>query len=143
MAENLEQELVKLEQEYAQKRAEIESREQAGEAQPEKETVREVVREQIEAAPAPQAAPPSDDVQTPPVQAAPPGDDTPSYQRPELQAHVQELINLAFEKSIKEAIDKVKAAHNPALLDAFHDALTDNLYNELVERGQIKELTSS
>jgi len=134
MAENLEQELVKLEQEYAQKRAEIESREKVGEVRevpPEKETVREVVREQIEAAPAP------------PVQTTPPSDDTSSYQRPELQAHVQELINLAFERSIKEAIDKVKASHNPALIDAFHDALVDNLYNELVERGQIKELTSS
>ncbi len=136
MAENLEQELVKLEQEYAQKRAEIESREQTGEVQeapPEKETVREVVREQIDAAPTP----------APPAQAAPPSDDTLSYQRQDLQAHVQELINLAFEKSIKEAIDKVKATHNPALIDAFHDALVDNLYNELVERGQIKELTSS
>jgi len=136
MAENLEQELTKLEQEYTQKRAEIEGRKEAGEVHEvpsEKETVEEIVREQIGTTPTP----------APPVQAAPPGDDTPSYQRPELQAHVQELINLAFERSIREAIDKVKATHNPALIDAFHDALVDNLYSELVERGQIKELTSS
>ncbi len=130
MTENLEQELSKLEQEYTRKRAEVENRRETGEIEKlpsEKETLREVVKEQMEPgmAPAPQTAP---------------GTDLPSYQRPELQQQVQEFIDITFNKSMKDALTKVKATHNPALIDAFHDALVDNLYDQLVERGKIKEL---
>ena len=133
MAENLEQELSKLEQEYTQKRAEVESRREAGEVRElpsEKETLREVVKEQIEPGMAPA------------LQTAP-STDLPSYQRPELQQQVQEFIDIIFNKSIGDALTKVKATHNPALIDAFHDALVDNLYDQLVERGKIKELKLS
>ncbi len=134
MAENLEQELSKLEQEYIEKRSEVEKRREVGEIEKlpsEKETLKEVVEEQVvqpSTAPTPQTTP---------------GADLPSYQRPELQQQVQELIDLTFDKSIKDALIKVKATHNPALIDAFHDALVDNLYDQLVERGKIKELKLS
>ncbi|MDX1535581.1 MAG: hypothetical protein R3346_02380 [Candidatus Spechtbacterales bacterium] len=64
----------------------------------------------------------------------------PSYQSPELRDKVQELVNMAFEKDINSAIDRAKKEDNPALLDAFHDALVDYLYDHLVERGKLEQL---
>lgn len=67
-------------------------------------------------------------------------DEPASYQRPELREDVQELVNTAFEKDISTAIEEAKKRDNPALLDAFHDALVDYLYDHLVERGKLEKL---
>jgi len=63
-----------------------------------------------------------------------------SYEKPQLKAQVDELVNTIFEKNIDAAIDKVKTQNNPALLDAFHDVLTDKLYEQLVNSGRLKQL---
>lgn len=63
-----------------------------------------------------------------------------SYEKPELKPKVDELIDVAFEKDLDTAIDKVKIENNPALLDAFHDALVDKLYDNLVQSGRLKQL---
>ena len=63
-----------------------------------------------------------------------------SYEKPELKPKVDELIEVAFERDLDTAIDKVKVENNPALLDAFHDALVDKLYDNLVQSGRLKQL---
>ena len=64
----------------------------------------------------------------------------PSYMSEELKAKVQELVNTAFSKTIDDAIKQARATNNAALIDAFHDALVDELYNYLVERGKLKKM---
>src|SRR3989338_4389845 len=63
-----------------------------------------------------------------------------SYEKPELKSSVDELINITFEKDLDTAVGKVKTENNPALLDAFHDALVDKLYDHLVQSGRLKQL---
>jgi hypothetical protein len=50
------------------------------------------------------------------------------------------LIQLAFEKSVFEAVNVARKLDNPYLLDEFHDALVDKLYNQLVEKGKLKQI---
>ncbi|KKR14940.1 MAG: hypothetical protein UT43_C0012G0005 [Parcubacteria group bacterium GW2011_GWC1_39_29] len=63
---------------------------------------------------------------------------TPSYTLPEFKDLVQNLINMVFNSSISEAIKEVGKTNNMALIDAFHDALTDELYNTLIERKKLE-----
>jgi len=58
----------------------------------------------------------------------------------DLKDKVQELVNLAFTKSIEEAVKAASKLNNPALIDAFHDVLVDQLYNTLIERGKLKKM---
>lgn len=55
----------------------------------------------------------------------------------EVKNRVEGLINLAFLKGI-EAATKEAASSGPFILDAFHDALTSKLYEELKRRGLLK-----
>lgn len=48
------------------------------------------------------------------------------------------LVALVFEKSLDEAISVAKQLNNPAILDEFHDILTDRYYKELVEKKILK-----
>jgi Arc/MetJ-type ribon-helix-helix transcriptional regulator len=140
----LEQEITQIEKQLAEKRAVLEQQQQSGqiaEVPQEKETLREVVREQyappvpsMGSASSPQAS--SGQVVTPP----PPIVEPPSYLSPELKEKVQELVNLAFSQSPSEAIKQARATNNAALIDAFHDALADELYNYLIERGKLKKI---
>ena len=50
------------------------------------------------------------------------------------------LTELAFDKGIPHAIEVARRLDNPYLLDEFHDALVDELYNKLVETGKLKAL---
>jgi hypothetical protein len=50
------------------------------------------------------------------------------------------LTQLAFEKGVSEAVEVAKNLDSPYLLDEFHDALVDKLYNKLVEEGKLKAL---
>jgi hypothetical protein len=135
----LEQEIAQIERDLASKREALERQKQTGaipEVPHEKETLREVVGEKI--------AP----FRTSPTQSAPPSQPTtplppvepPSYLSEELKAKVQELVNIAFSKTIDEAVKQARATNNAALIDAFHDALVDELYNYLVERGKLKRM---
>lgn len=56
------------------------------------------------------------------------------------ERQIQLLIELAFEKGIIQAVEVAKQLDNPYLLDEFHDALVDQLYNKLVEMGKLKSL---
>lgn len=47
---------------------------------------------------------------------------------------VEKLLDLAWHKGIQKASEEARNS-GPLILDAFHDALTDKLYNELKKRG--------
>lgn len=55
----------------------------------------------------------------------------------DVKNRVEGLINLAFLKGI-EVSAKEAARSGPFILDAFHDALTSKLYEELKKRGLLK-----
>ncbi|MCC6934188.1 MAG: hypothetical protein IT406_00620 [Candidatus Yanofskybacteria bacterium] len=74
--------------------------------------------------------------QTAPSTNAPVGD-APSWQDPALAAQVQELVNVAFTKGLQEALAQALKTENPALVDAFHDVLADQLHQELLNRNTI------
>lgn len=55
---------------------------------------------------------------------------------PEIIFIVKELVNSLFHQGIEKVIKRAHRA-NPFILDAFHDALTDKLYEELKKRKLI------
>ena len=128
--ENTQQEIAQLEQQLAEKRASLEqgSAETQTEVPHEKELLRQVVGEKIQ-----QHAPQYQPAPAKPQQ----DDDQSSYNDPQLVDKVQELVNLAFTKSIDDAVRSVVKTGNPALIDAFHDVLVDKLYDTLLERKKI------
>jgi hypothetical protein len=137
----LEQEIAQIEQALASKRAALEEQQQAGEITEipnEKETLREIVGNTFPPTTQVPVSQPADSQQ--PVVTPPPIVEPPSYLSDELKGKVQELVNLAFTQSIDGAIKQARATNNAALIDAFHDALVDELYNQLVERGKLQKL---
>lgn len=137
----IEQEIAQIESQLAEKRAALEQQKSAGqitEVPHEKETLREVVREQY-AVPAP-AVPPVTSGQLPVDSPPPPIVEPPSYLSDELKASVQQLVNTAFTVSLEQAVKQARATNNAALIDAFHDALVDELYKYLLERGKLQKL---
>lgn len=136
VSQNAEQEIAALERVLAEKRAALGQQKEAGrieEIPHEKEILREALREKIAKAPGP--APLMTPAPTPP-QPAPSGQ--PSYWTDELRPKVEELVKIAFAKSLEEAIRLAKTTQNAALIDAFHDLIVDELYNHLVEQGKLK-----
>lgn len=131
-----EQEIAALELVLAEKRAALGLQKEAGEIEKiphEKEILREALREKIAKTPGP--APLTTSAPTPPQPAL---SGQPSYWTDELRPKVEELVKIAFAKSLKEAIRLAKATENAALIDAFHDLIVDELYNHLVEQGKLQ-----
>jgi hypothetical protein len=143
LPDSLEQEIAQIERDLVSKREVLERQRQEGaisEIPHEKETLRELVGEKI--APPPTGGPVP--VQPIPVPqrptTLPPAVEPPSYLSEELKTKVQELVNSAFTKTIDDAIKQARATNNASLIDAFHDALVDELYEHLVERGKLKKM---
>ena len=111
----IQQEIAQLEQRIKEKQSLLEQAGTNSEAVPEKELLHEAVGEQI------QQQIPSYAPKTSSGSVASVTDDTPSYLLPELKDAVQDLVNLAFSKSISEAVQSVEKSNNGALIDAFHD----------------------
>lgn len=131
--QNLEQEIAAIEQKLAEKKAELN-----------KEDLHAVVKEQIQeklpkyqpsTSPAPQV---NTDLPQPSGNIS--AGTAPSYLSDELKDKVQELVNLAFTHSIADAVKAASKLNNPALIDAFHDVLVDQLYDTLLERGKLKKI---
>lgn len=127
----IEQEIAQLEQQLSEKKASLgKDKTETKESEPsEKEILRSVVGEKIQ-----QYLP----VQPKPAPTKPQDDATQSYADPELKDKIQELVNLAFNKSLEEGIKEATKSNNPALIDAFHDVLVDQLYDTLVERRKLE-----
>lgn len=142
MPNSLEQEIAQIERDLASKRAALEQQKQEGaipEVPHEKETLREIVGEKIAPPPAVGPVPVRPSPVVPPT-TLPPAVEPPSYLSEDLKAKVQELVNAAFAKTIDDAVKQARATNNAALIDAFHDALVDELYNYLVERSKLKKM---
>ena len=140
----LQQEIAQMEQALAEKRQVLEGQQVSGEITDlphPKETIREIVKEQFQAAPPPVSGTTdgSADNQAP-IPLPPPPVEPPLYLSAELKEQVQALVNLAFTQSISQAIKQVRVTNNAALIDAFHDVLADELYNLLVERGKLPKI---
>ncbi|MCX6730053.1 MAG: hypothetical protein NT058_00950 [Candidatus Portnoybacteria bacterium] len=56
------------------------------------------------------------------------------------ERQIELLIQMAFNKGVVEAVETAKNLDSPYLLDEFHDALIDHLYNKLVEEGKLKQI---
>lgn len=141
-----EQEIAQLERMLAEKKALLEQQQASGvpaEIPHDKEMIREIVKEKLAATPGAQTPPPQQAtiVQQQPVPQPPPqAHDVSSYASDDLHAKVQELVELAFSKSLNEAIGLAKATQNAALIDAFHDVMVDELYDHLVETGKLDKI---
>ena len=131
----IEQEIAQLEKQIAEKRATLGQEVVPKDMISDKETLREIVGEKIQQQiPQYQPAPSVQPLPTTPQQ----DDNALSYVLPELKDKVQELINLVFNKSLDEGVKEVSKTNNPALIDAFHDVLVDELYNTLLERKKLE-----
>ncbi len=84
---------------------------------------------------APISAPPAAAPMPPPV-AAPKKDDLKNLTE---DRQMKILIDLAFEQGIDKAISAAKATGDAYLIDKFHDTLVDELRQQLIEKGKLKE----
>lgn len=55
---------------------------------------------------------------------------------PEARLQVEKLIDSVFHEGLHKTVENARAA-GPFILDSFHDALTDKLYDELKKRKLI------
>lgn len=53
---------------------------------------------------------------------------------------VQTLCELSFQKGLAYAISVARGLDNPHVLDAFHDTLTDELRQRLIQEDKVEEL---
>ena len=139
---NIQEQIQNLEHQLQAKREELSRQHGSGEISElpeEKATLHEIVGERIGEVPSvsPSVQIPTDDTQMQTIPA--PTIDPPSYLSEDLKSQVQELVNMTFEKGLDTAIERAKATKNAALIDAFHDAVVDELFAHLVERGKLKE----
>ena len=138
----LREEIEALETILREKKRELEAK---GEQRDGKELIREAVQEHIERAretpPAPQvsslpnAQPLPSLTPSEPSQSQPVDDPLAGLDHRE---QIEELAAIAFSKGIVEAVNVARRANNPHLLDEFHDALVDRLYDYLVQESIIK-----
>lgn len=71
---------------------------------------------------------------------APTQTEPPSYLSQELKDKISEIVKLVFDKNLDEGIKEAAKSGNMAMIDAFHDILTDELYNQLIERKKLKKV---
>ena len=111
-----------------------------GQEKSEKELLHGIIGEKIQEH-VPQYSPAGQAVQLPTAQAPTPmATESPSYLNQELKDKIQEIIKLVFDKNLEDGIKAAAVTGNPALLDAFHDILTDELYDQLVAKGKIPKV---
>ena len=71
----------------------------------------------------------------PPVQSS----DDKSYNQSGIKEEVDRLVTVA-EKNLEQAIKEVVATGNEALIDAFHDKISDELTQHLIETKKLADL---
>ncbi len=134
---SLEQEIQALQQQLKEKKGALQETQPAPpeEMPTDKEVLRRVIGERIK-----EQAP---DYQPVPSPAAPtvPAPGAPAYLDPALQPQVQRLVAVAFSKGLQVAIKEAVGTQNAALIDAFHDVMVDQLFDELVKRKLVEPVT--
>ncbi|MFA6254238.1 MAG: hypothetical protein WC640_03260 [Candidatus Paceibacterota bacterium] len=140
---NLEVEIAELQKMIEAKRDQLEKE---GGIVEEKELVRQSVKEMFLDKAVPSTAPQTNTAQTTAVAnqtAISAGQTVPSngsyldYLDPQTTEIINNLIGEIQSKGITPVIDEV-AGQEPFVVDAFHDALVDKLYDELKARGLVK-----
>lgn len=127
----IEQEITQLEKELQEKKANLGQQPEQKESPPDKEILRDVIGGKIQQH-APQYVPkPAPQAQTDDIGTVP----------PDLKDKIQELVNIVFQNSLEKGIKEVVKSKNPALIDAFHDVLVDQLYDALLERKKIDPIS--
>ena len=129
MVENLqtiEHDIVELERLLEQKRAVL------GQEKHEKEILREVVGEKIQ-----QHVPAYQPSQPAPQAPASVHAEPPNYLSQEFKDKIQEIVQIVFSRNLNEGLKEVAKTGNMALIDAFHDILVDELYNQLIEQRKL------
>jgi hypothetical protein len=53
---------------------------------------------------------------------------------------VKALVDMAFHDGISKAVEEAKKTGDAYLIDAFHDALMDEVYDMLLKEGLLKEM---
>lgn len=53
---------------------------------------------------------------------------------------IKELCNLSFLEDLDFAVSVAKGLSDAYVLDEFHDALVDNLYDKLIEENKLKKM---
>lgn len=127
----IEQEIAQLEQQLQKKRTDLGQQMERNELPSDKEMLRQVVGEKIQ-----QSAPTYTSKPAPQTQT----DDTGSIPA-DLKDKIQELVNHVFQNSLDQGIKEAVNSKNPALIDAFHDVLVDQLYDMLVERKKVDPIS--
>src|SRR3989344_9418743 len=127
----IEQEIAQLEKQLQDKKADLDRTPsvdtETKETPSDKEILRDIVGQQIQQN-APSYVP----------KPAPQSDDDTDAVLPELRDKVQELVNLIFQGSLEQGVKEVVKSNNPALIDAFHDVIVNQLYDALVERKKLE-----
>ncbi|MBI2062431.1 MAG: hypothetical protein HYT64_01955 [Candidatus Yanofskybacteria bacterium] len=126
----IEQEIAQLEKQLQEKKANLGQQPEQKELPADKEILRQVVGEKLQ-----QHVP-----AYVPKPASPQTDDHVSYLTDELKNKIQELVNHVFQNSLEQGIKEAVNSKNPALIDAFHDVLVDQLYDTLLERKKVNPI---
>jgi len=106
-----------------------------GHEKSEKDVFREVVGEKIQQH-LPQYLPQAPSVKSSsPITAEPP-----SYLSQDLKDKINEVVKITFDKNLEEGIKEAVKSENMAFIDAFHDILTDELYNQLIEKRKLDKV---
>lgn len=53
---------------------------------------------------------------------------------------IKTLSMMAFSEGIEKSVEMARALKDPFILDALHDKLVGELYNELIEKGKLREV---
>lgn len=133
----LNKEVADLERRLAEKKQELAEKKEAD--RHDKELIREIIKEKVELPKPPEKAP----IPPPPVQKLTPepvAKKTKKISKEKREKQIKLLTDLAFEKGVIHATDVARKLDDPYILDEFHDALVDELYNYLVEQGKIKQI---
>ncbi len=137
----IEQDIVKLEKELQEKKSLLEHREdqpisaeKMGDTSgSEKEVLKSIIGDKIN-----QQIPVGQPQVTP--KSLSNSDSSPSYLDPILKDQVDKLVKLVFDTNLEEGIKFVAKQNDPALIDAFHDLLADELYDALIERRKLEKI---
>lgn len=151
--QQLNEEIKALEQILREKKQELEAKGLAPRSFSEvgdKELLKETIQERIAEAQEKIDAPGASISDQPPTSPTPPTDQPLAPQSPQgdigddplagldHREQIEELATIAFSKGIVEAVNIARRTNNPHLLDEFHDALVDRLYDYLVQEGVIE-----
>jgi dsRNA-specific ribonuclease len=122
---------------YSELAQEIKARKESIPEAPEKEIVSNIISQKISQVEKPAVS--SQPQPQPQSQSQSQSQVLPSYLKdkdPSIKNEVESLVNLTLEKGLEEGI-KIASKKDPFILDAYHDALSDVLIEELKKRNLI------